>query len=598
MVICGSGNNATAEFRSLYCSARPFLETSGDFKRAAIRKAIEAHFMETGEDIKAAKVVIQILLKARKNLRMYPSNNPIYSDTLEAAFDKFAAFFALRDKLILKIRLYDIYYENEIIYHNDLQKDDNLAFFLFKDGLRELSFQKKMPFDEMTAFLKIISQDFENEVLDDDTVTLFWEKDFQYIRYIVEDEFLADENYEESAVSFAKEKENDPPKFKAILDQPPAIENRAREVAIISIEDEDMKVLERDLEADANDDKIDKFLQIIFEMLYKSKTPAEFSEIADFFNHAIEYAVSVSNIDAVSNILERLKQILSRDELPGFVKENIEKVFDFAGSEHVIYLLGECLDTGDKTDPTPIKNLITYFDKTAIPPFMNLLSSLRTIHARKAIIDILVILCPLDFITVTKGLNSPEWYVVRNIIYVLRAVGDPRAVEHLLKKTDHPDPRVRLEVIRTLGELGDARCLPALEACLSDGVENQLRFTAIRAIGTIASEEARRVLAGKIVEKSFDNKAVNEKKEYFQVLSRWKDKKTIALMIGILVKKGYFSSSKIDENRACAAFGLGLIGAEEALPHLYKCQNARNKLLSEFSAAAIKRIENDIQKSH
>jgi len=59
--------------------------------------------MGNDEDIKAAKNIIQMLLKARKNLRMYPSNNPIYTDTLEAAFEKFRAFFALKDKLILRI---------------------------------------------------------------------------------------------------------------------------------------------------------------------------------------------------------------------------------------------------------------------------------------------------------------------------------------------------------------------------------------------------------------------------------------------------------------------------------------------------------------
>jgi len=552
--------------------------------------------MGNDEDIKAAKNIIQMLLKARKNLRMYPSNNPIYTDTLEAAFEKFRAFFALKDKLILRIRLYDIFYENEVIYHSDLQKDDNLAFFLFKDGLRELSFQKKMPFEEMTAFLKVISQDFENEFLDDDTVTLFWEKDFQYIRYVVEDEFLTDEDYEGSAVSLVKQKENDPPKFKAIYDQTLAMENRARDVAIVSIEEDDMKVLNRELEADAGDDKIDKFFQIIFEMLFKAKTRTEFSEIADFFNHAIEYAVTIGNIDGVARVLERLKRIASREEAPDFVKEAIGRVFSFVASEHIIYLLGEYLDSGDKVDPAPIKNLIAYFDKTAIPPFMNLLSTLNTIHARKAIIDVLVFLCPLDFTTVTKGLNSPEWYVVRNIIYVLRAVGDPRAVEYLLKKTDHPDPRVRMEVIRSLGEHGDARCLPALSECLADGVENQLRFTAIRALGAVGSEEARAILMGKIAEKPFLNKDFNEKKEYFQVLSRWQDQAMVEAFIGVLMKKGILSSAKIDENRACAAYGLGLMGAREALPYLYKCRNARNKLLSEFSDDAIKRIENEIQK--
>lgn len=88
--------------------------------------------MENGEDIKAAKIVIKMLLKSRKNLRMYPVNNPIYKKTLEDTYDRFKAFFYFEDRLVLNIRLYDIYYGEELIYHNNAQKEDNLSFFFLK----------------------------------------------------------------------------------------------------------------------------------------------------------------------------------------------------------------------------------------------------------------------------------------------------------------------------------------------------------------------------------------------------------------------------------------------------------------------------------
>ncbi|MBC2714234.1 MAG: HEAT repeat domain-containing protein [Desulfobacteraceae bacterium] len=551
--------------------------------------------MENGEDIKAAKIVIQMFLKARKNLRMYPANNPVYANTLEDTFDKFKDFFYLTDKLVLTLRLYDIYYGEELIYHNNEQKNDNLAFFFFKDGLRELTFQQKMPFEEMEAFLKVISLDFDNEVLDDDTVTLFWENDFQYIRYVVEDEFLADEDYEEQAVSQVKKEKNDPEKFKAILDDSPPTGDKIEKVDIVTIEDSDLEMLFHELEEDAND-KVDKFMDILFEIFYKAKSKEEFSEVADFFKSAIEYSARKGNIDSINKVLARLKKIASNDKVTDIVKENIQKIILFVGSEHIIYLLGEYIDSGEKTDPAPLKDLITYFDKNAIPPFMNLLSTLDTIHARKVVIDVLVLLCPKDFMTITKGLNSPEWYVVRNVIYILREVGDKRAVDYLLKKVNHSDVRVKIEVIRSLGELGDPRALPVLIECLSDDSDIQLKFASIRALGSLASEDARIVLLKNISAKTFHNKKFNEKKEYFHVLSRWKDQEMIDFLIRVLAKKTLFSNSKVHEKRACAAYCLGLIGSRDALPFLYKCQGAGHKVLKEFSDSAIKRIEHESQK--
>jgi hypothetical protein len=47
----------------------------------------------------------------------------------------------------------------------------------------------------------------------------------------------------------------------------------------------------------------------------------------------------------------------------------------------------------------------------------------------------------------------------------------------------------------------------------------------------------------------------------------------------------------VDENRACAAYGLGLLGNTDALQILHKMKGESNKLLREFSYTAIKRLE-------
>jgi hypothetical protein len=51
--------------------------------------------------------------------------------------------------------------------------------------------------------------DFDREAVDDDIVTLLWEKDFQNIHYIVDEAFLVDvdeEDYETKVESEVKEK--------------------------------------------------------------------------------------------------------------------------------------------------------------------------------------------------------------------------------------------------------------------------------------------------------------------------------------------------------------------------------------------------------
>jgi hypothetical protein len=82
--------------------------------------------METSEDIKEAKDILQTLIKAKKTIRMYPQNNPIYAKTLEESYAKFKSFFDYKDDLILKIKHNSISYDSEQIYYNT-EKEDNLA---------------------------------------------------------------------------------------------------------------------------------------------------------------------------------------------------------------------------------------------------------------------------------------------------------------------------------------------------------------------------------------------------------------------------------------------------------------------------------------
>lgn len=71
----------------------------------------------------------------------------------------------------------------------------------------------------------------------------------------------------------------------------------------------------------------------------------------------------------------------------------------------------------------------------------------------------------------------------------------------------------------------------------------------------------------------------------------WKDAEVFDFLIRALKKKSFFGRARNYENRACAAFCLGLLGNKDALPLLLKNKNSNNKLLREFSYTAIKRLE-------
>lgn len=544
--------------------------------------------MELLEDIKAAKDVVNALLKAKKTFRMYPETNPMYEKTIEDAYAKFRSFFDYRDELTLKIKQNELFCDSEQVYHNT-QKEDNIALFFFKDGLREITFKKGFSHKELEEFLKILTVDYDREVVDDDVVTLLWERDFHNIRYVVDESFLAeDEDYETSAVKEARDKAPEADELaRAYADA--FKEEGVKDISIVPLTDKDLHILVKELEKDAYN-KMDKLLIIIFEMLYQAESKSDHEDVVHFLNDAVEFSIRHGDLETVIRIMEMTKEVVDGQSVPDDIKKYLSLVFSFLGSDAEIKLLGEFLDSGVEIEEKVFDEYVRFLDKNAIQPFITILGELKTIPARKNVINALISLGKKDIQSLAKGLYDSRWYVVRNIIYILGKIGDKKAVDYLIKTVNHSDIRVRKEVIKALGELGTSGVLQTLKECLDDP-EVQIRTSTARALGNIRSAAAKSIILQRMADKNFNKNDFNEKKEFYEVLSRWKDNDVIEFLMKTLKKKAFFGRAVNDENRACAAYCFGLMGCKEALPLLYKVRDSKNKLLREYAYTAIKRIE-------
>jgi hypothetical protein len=547
--------------------------------------------MEISDDIKEAKDILQNIIKAKKAIRMYPENNPIYVKTLEDSYARFRSFFDYKDDFTLKIKQNSILYDTEQIYVNP-EKEDNLALFFFKDGLRELTFHKGLLQEELVEFLKIIALDFDREVIDDDVVTLLWEKDFQNIRYIVDESFLIDldeEDYQAKAEEKIKEK------VTAVDDLMKAyadgfVEEDVRTISIVPLADKDLQILVKELEKDSSENKTGKLVAILFELVYQAEDTGTFEDVFAFLKEAIAFSMRHGYLSTAVDVMKKAKEVIDNPMLTENEKKYMKMIPGYMGTDEIIGLLSEFLDSGIEVETGIFGEFVEFLDKNAIEPMVKYLGELKTIRARKVIIDALIVVGRKDIQKLSKGLEDQRWYVVRNIIYILRKIGDKRAIEYLLRTVRHGDIRVRKEVIKTLGELGGKEVIQALRECLDDP-DMQVRIAAAKAFSSLSSEVAKRILLDKISDKTFKEKNFDEKKEFFEALSRWKDTDVFDFLIKMLKTTSFFSRAKVFENRAGAAFCLGLLGNKDALQILEKIKDSNNKLLRDFSYAAIKKLE-------
>jgi HEAT repeat protein len=364
-----------------------------------------------------------------------------------------------------------------------------------------------------------------------------------------------------------------------------------KETSIVPLTDQDLHALLEEFEKYSKD-KQGKLVYILFEMMYLADTRQDFEDISVFLMNSIDYAVLSGDINIATDILLKLKDLLGDKNISEEIKKYIKKVLLFAGSEPVVIHLGELLDSAQDIDEKTFIAFVNFLDKNAIIPFMKMLGELKSIHARKLVIDALTYLGPKDIVLLASGLNDERWYVVRNIIYILRKIADKRAVDFLLKTVKHGDIRVKKEVIRALGELGGPGVIVALRDSLDDP-EVQVRIAALKALGNVGSEASKRIILDRINDKKFKDKEFDEKKDYFEIISKWKDKEVFDFLVRTLRQRTFFGSTKNDENRACAAYSLGLLGNKDALNILNKYKNDGSKLIKEFTFTAIRRLKNE-----
>ncbi len=546
--------------------------------------------MEVYDEIKEVKDILQSLIKAKKTFRMYPQNNPIYSKTLDETYVKFKDFLDYKNQLTFKFRQNSILYDTEQVYFNP-EKDDNLALFFFKDGLRELTFKNGLSRNELEEFLKIIALDFDREVIDDDVVTLIWEKDFHNIHYAVDEAFLVDideEDYASNIEEKAKEKVTDVNTLIKAYSEG-FQEEDLKSITIVSLTDKDLKLLVEELEKDSGN-KLEKLVTILFEIIYQYEDKNELENIFLFLKDIIQFSMRHGDLNIILNIMERANKIIEDPSFREEEKKYMKMLYTYLCSEEIIGLLAEILDSGIEIEGNIFDEFISFLDKNAIPIFVKFLGELKTIRARKSVIEALIILGSKDIHTLSKGLYDQRWYVVRNIIYILRRIGDKRALDYLMKTVRHPDIRVRKEVIKALGELGGKEVIEILKEALDDP-DVQVRIASAKSLGNTRSDAAKKIIFEKISDKEFKEKDLEEKRDFFEILSKWKDEDVFNFLIKILRAKAFFKRSKQYENKACAAFCLGLLGNKDALPILNECKNSSNKLLRDYAQAALRKLE-------
>ncbi len=534
---------------------------------------------ELYEEVKSTKALIQTFLQTLKAYRLYESNHPILSKFLERLKRDFENYFEEFDSFSLQVGEYNLYFKGKVVYESDDIKE-SLAFHFFKDGIREIRFLKGLEFEEIVDFLNIVRKsDFINR-LEDDLVTLLWERDFSHIIFTTVDEFLdgkdgsvpatiEDLNTKlEFKISLETEHEDGGTKLKDDESDSLAIDTLNQSlnlsvgsplIQVCQLSTEEMEAIYEEVRREEQPEFLHLIENLIEILLHLGEDVDAYENMISYFDRLIESLLQQKRLDIALEVLKTLSNTMESIVLRDKQIFAIKRILDNPSKPHLIELLAKLLNENGINAETVIQ-YFGFVTQKATETLCLILKEIKSGKWRKFICDKIALLCKDDITPITKFLSDSDPLFVCHIIYIIGKIGNPISLKYLASLTNHIDRKVREEVLYVINRFGE-KGSELIKRFLNDS-DKDIRMKASILFARLAKEKAFEPLKEIILSKDFYKADYQEKSTFFKALAETGSKEASPFLRKIANKRRIFQRAKWKEMRICARNTLKLLGEE------------------------------------
>jgi hypothetical protein len=197
--------------------------------------------------------------------------------------------------------------------------------------------------------------------------------------------------------------------------------------------------------------------------------------------------LNAGEFDEALELVQRLQEIAGStpsDEL----RHNIQASFGRLATGEMIQALIESLYSAPPEKTRSIQRLIETLGTGARRNLLIALTEEANRSRRRRLFDFITSLGPVIVPEVTSLLSDSRWYVLRNMIVMLRSVNDRTSLPEIRKLAAHGDLRVRMEAIKSLFTLDTGVTSEILENVIRDR-DPKVAEAAIGMIGSFGIKE-------------------------------------------------------------------------------------------------------------
>src|SRR5258705_2936699 len=554
---------------------------------------------------------MQIVSKGMRPTQLYLPNNPVYQRAVDNIRNAFRQIWQATDDLIFDIGETEMRWEDHAIYSQE-QRNESIAWTLYKDGVRSLSFKQGVEDAEIVRFLAVLQQ-AKNLQADapDDLLTLLWAEDFQFVTYTFRE--LASENAvpiertEKSAPTIGggggdtpegdggsadprtgrrQVEEEAPPKREGVV----SIDDF--DTTLYFLDDKEIEYLHKEVEREYAQDLRRNVLAMLFDLLELQTYGTVRSELISILENFIPYLVGAGAFRSVAFILRESKVIQQRArELIPEHRQVLESLPSRLSQPDALSQLLQSLDeAAGHPSEEELSELFTELGAEALVTLMGWLPKLSNERVRELVKTSAERLATTHAAEVLKALGSDDPTVQIEMVRLagrLKLPGAPDGMGVLLERGDR---ELKLVVVEALTTIGSPNAVRLLEKAIDDS-DRDVRIAAVKFLGQRGARNAFPRIEAAVLGNKLKEPDLTEKMTFFEAYGALAGTTgTPALGKLPVPQTGLVARTGDPETRARAAHAVSEIRVPAAREVLQKVSQDKEPLVRNAVSRALREV--------
>ncbi|HEY5998773.1 MAG TPA: HEAT repeat domain-containing protein [bacterium] len=536
----------------------------------------------------SAGLVVQSLAKADRGFTMYLPNNPLHERFFEEFRRRVDEHLGKYGALELELTHQSLLCNGATIYTSP-ELRENIAFRMYADGIRSLTIEEGVEPRELRALIEVVGRSSQ-EADEDDIATRLWSAELPHIAYtLAELPPASAEGIKAVAAPPPAAQAGAIRRYAATLAAapPPPAAPLPPAQQIFSLGEEELAALRALVAAEEERTPLEDMGRILQAILVAEQDPAVLGEFLDIVAHLCGDLLLTARTAETTALLRVLVAAAAAPGVPAERAARIEETRGRVITPAVTEGFTRLLSRDGGVDLGQLRALVVALGRHGIEPFCRMLGDAPGKEARKVLIEGLAETgrgLPELFL---PFLADPRWYLVRNMVYILRRIGGPETAQAIRRCVGHRDARVRKEVLLYFEETADAAAESVILAFLGDEAPS-LRIAAARGLARRGSRAAAERLLALVGTPAFGERALEEREVVWEALAALAPAQTLPRLREMLLKRRLFGQAKELDDTACACAGLRRLGTPEAIAILREAAEAKRGEVREIVVKALR----------